>query len=396
MTSPDGADTERAADGDAVQPDAESAFDLGGLFSHDDDVVQDLAVPPADSVTALFATTPQPSVPIPASADDALHLAPAPERRPDTAEGHLFDQAEPEAHPYTHSFPAPIPARPIPHHAAPRFGLGRSGLIAMTIGIVVTAAGCAWALATPQAPAPVAVASTPTPTVDPARVAKVHDSAAALVAAVADAQKSAVAFAAPLAALQGSSDEPARLAAESARQTYVAALAAVKAPSALKNETNATLDQAERQIATGQSSLAAATAGFKGAIRTFWQSIPAYAATAVQDNADAEESFRTAVTTAAAAVAGADPFGPTPFAAMESWRTALAALVADQARAVAESESNSSGYTDGDTGTGTGSQPSTPSTPPEQPAPTDPTPTTEPSTPPTDTPAPTDPSTPTG
>ncbi|VXB72606.1 conserved hypothetical protein [Microbacterium sp. 8M] len=351
--------------------------------------------PMPTSGTAPAATLPAPTDP--SGPVDTLDLhAQSPTAPIDTAEAHLFDDAAAEAHPYTHSFPAPVPARPEPLHAAPRYGLGRAQAIAMAAGLVVTAIGVGWALATPTPP--VALAASAAPTVDPARVAKVDDSITELDAAISAARTRADSFTAPLAAMAGSSDEPARLAADAARQAYVAALAAIKVPKpAGSSASNAVLDQRQREVAAGQASLTAATTAFRNAIIAFRQSFPAYAEAALADNPDAAEPFRTAVTEAAAAVAASDPFGPTPFAALDAWRSALAALIADQERAVAEADSRDSGTTDGsggsggsdDTGTSTGggttSEPT--STPPAEstqpPAVTDPPVVVDSTTPPT-------------
>lgn len=404
----DRAGTEGAAHGDGPQPDDHHAFDLASLFDHHED---DVSATPLEDFSALFAgpgdvartekgspaseepetTDPQgpgtdadaPVMPAPGehrNPDDDLDLhLQAPTALIDTAEGHLFDDAATEAHPYTHSFPAPVPARPEPQHAAPRYGLGRPQAIAMAAGLVVTALGVGWALATPGAPVPVAVSATPTSSVDPARIAKVNAAVDSLESAVKAAQTSAESFSSPLAAMAGSSDESARLAAEAARQAYTAALAAVKVPkSAGKSATNVQLDQLEREVASREASLTAATAGFRGAITTFRQSVPGYAATAVADNPDAAEPFRTAATETAAAVAASDPFGAMSFAPWDAWRSALAALITDQARAVAESDSSGSGGGTGDTGTGTGGGATTePTQPPPvttepPPVPTDP------------------------
>ncbi|MCE4027339.1 hypothetical protein LXM50_15295 [Microbacterium sp. Au-Mic1] len=370
----DGAGTAAAANGERPQPGDGSAFDLSALFPHEHGPEQAAGESHHDDVGALFADL-APSQQIPAVRQDEvddLHLTPA-TALIDTTEGHLFDEAEIEAHPYTHSFPSPVPARPEPQHAQ-TYGFARPQAIAMAVGLVITAAGAGWALATPAASAPVTVQASPTATVDPERVANVNESVDTLAAAVVAAKTSADSFAAPLAAMAGSSDESARLAADAARQAYVAAIAAVKVPKpAGKSATNASLDQLERDIAAGHASLTAASAGFRGAITTFRQSIPAFAATAVAENADAAEPFRIAATDTAAAAAASDPFGPTPFAAMEAWRSALAALIADQARAVAEGESSGSGRTGG-TGTsgGTTTEPTVPPTEPSSPPPSDP------------------------
>jgi len=384
---PNGAGTAGAANGERLQPGDGGAFDLSALFSHEHDDEQAAGEGHHDDVGILFAD-PTPSQPRPAALQsevDDLHLTPA-TALIDTAEGRLFDEAEIEAHPYTHSFPAPLPARPEPQHAQ-TYGFARPQAIAMAVGLVITAGGAGWALAAPAASAPVTVQASPSATVDPERVTTVNDSVDALAAAVTTAKATADSFTAPLAAMAGSSDESARLAADAARQAYVAAIAAVKVPKpAGKGATNASLDQLERDVAAGHTTLTAATAGFRGAITTFRQSIPAFAATAVADNPDAAEPFRIAATDTAAAAAASDPFGPTPFAAMEAWRNALAALIADQARAVAEAESNGSGGSGGSGGTGgTGTDGGTttePTTPPTEPSSPQPTPDPQPTDPP--------------
>ncbi|MGO4680945.1 hypothetical protein [Microbacterium sp. 2MCAF23] len=372
-----GTGTAGAPHADRPSIDDARAFDASSLFLHEPSEAD--AAQGHDDVGILFGGLWEPSDPS-SRADpvDELHLAPATVLI-DTAEGHLFDEAERVAHPYTHSFPAPAPARVEPLHASPKYGMSRPQVIAMAAGLVVTALGAGWALATPPPSSPVTVVASPTATLDPARMAKVDDSVGALAAAVKSEQARADSFAAPLAAMAGSSDESARLAADAARQAYIAALAAVKVPKLpTKNATNASLDQVERDLAAANSTLTAATAGFRAAITTFRQSIPAFAEIAVADNGDAAEPFRTAATEAASAAAASDPFGPTPFAAMDAWRSALAALIADQARAVAEAQSSGSG------GTGT----ETPTEPTQPPAPVE---TTPPSPPPSDPGTPTDP-----
>lgn len=367
---------------DAAPFDDARAFDASSLFAHDPE--PDPEAVQHDDVGILFGDlmTPTDQVDLgasndPAHPDEGLHLAPE-TTLIDTAEGHLFDEAETVAHPYTHAFPAPAPARPVPQHAAPRYGIGRPQVIAMAVGLVITAAGAGWALSTPVAESPVAVSPSPTVTVDPERVARVNESVVALAAAVKAEQTRADSFAVPLAAMAGSSDESMRVAADAARQAYVAALAAVKVPEPpAKNPTNASLDQLEREVTAATSSLSAASSGFRTAITTFRQSIPAFAATAVADNADAAEPFRTAVTEAAAAAAAADPFGPAPFAALDAWRNALAALIADQARAVAAADSSGSG---GSGGGGTGGDGGGTTTGPTTPPVTEPSPQREPTT----------------
>lgn len=290
---------------------------------------------------------------------------------------HLFSESgaiEPDpaagAHP-TGPLPRSLPARHEPEHAAPGYGITRPQLIAMGVGAVITLIGIGWTMMTPAVPVPVPVAVKPSPTVtvDPARVAKVNDSIDALAGGVQAAQASAGSFEAPLAGIAGYSDDAARIAADTARQAFAAATAAVKVPEKVgATSDTATLDQRERDVATAQTALTAATTAFHNAIGTFRQSILAYAATAVETNADADESFRTAATDAAAALANSDPFGPPAFAPWDAWRTALANLVADEARVIDEQNSYSggSGTSSGGTDTSTpqDAAPSAPANPP--------------------------------
>ena len=335
-------------------------FDLSSLFVHGQD--EDQAVLLRDEVGALFAEPP----PRTATASWSTDELPT---------GLFAEVARPATPARVMTTSRPIPFPHAPEHAAPTYRMTRVQLIAMGVGVVVTLAGAGWALATPTVPVPTVVAA-PAATVDPERVAKVGDEVDALAAAVQAAQTSATSAAAPLAAMAGYSDEPARVAAEAARQAYVSALGALKLPAKTGTTArNAALDQQERDIAAAQSALTTATGAFRAAIASFTQALPAYAATAIADNADADESLRAATTQAAATVAGTDPFGTTAFTTWDQWRTTLSALVADQARVVAERNASESGGTDG-SGSPTPTQPTTapePTTPPV----TDPSPTPE-------------------
>ncbi|MBS1907891.1 MAG: hypothetical protein JST33_15320 [Actinobacteria bacterium] len=332
-----------------AQPGDERGFDASSLFVHEADTSMETMQ--YDDVGELFehAITADLEAETPQDPDRDLHLHLLSATEPiETVEVHLFDEVESESRPQAHAFPVPAPAQPRQHHAAP-FGMGRVQMIAMAAGLGVATLGVGWALVTLPAHPHVAAVPSPTVTIDPERLAKIDHSVDVLAAAVAAAQASADSFAAQLAAMVGSCDEPARLAADAARQAYVAALVAVKVPErSAETATIASLDQLERDVSTANASLTAASTAFRSAITTFRQSIPPFAATAVADNADAAPSFRTAATEAAAAAAAADPFGPSPFAAMDAWRNALAALVSDQARAVAApGPSGSSGSTPG-------------------------------------------------
>ncbi|MGN8026945.1 hypothetical protein [Microbacterium sp. 22242] len=342
--------------------------DLAALFAHGPHEEPEAVADFDDDVGALFA-------PSAVTAGEGSAEPPA--------DGLFAEPANATPSPRPGSTPRKIPAMHEPEHAAPGYGLTRSQRIAMGVGAVVTMLGAGWALAAPASSGPVGETPSPIATVDPARAAAVADGIDALAGALQSAEASAGSFAAPLAAMAGSSDETARAAAEAARQTYAAALAAVKVPAKTgATSGNAVLDEAERGTAAAQHALTAATTAFRAAISAFTQSLPAYAETAVATDADADESFRTAVTDAAATVAATDPLGPTAFTTWDAWRVALAALHEDQARAVAAQSSTDSGTTDSGTtdsggtdsgGTDSGTTPTTPeSTPTTEPQPTSP------------------------
>lgn len=333
--------------------------DLSSLFEHAQEMDPGAAY--RDDVGALFAQ-PTTWVASPGSAESPTNLFAAPD-----SGGQRRRRTQPRS--------MPIPFRHEPEHAAPTYRMTRPQLFAMGVGLLVTLAGAGWALATPAVSTPTALAS-PVATVDHERVAKIGGEVDALAAAVQAAQASAASFEAPLAAMAGSSDEAARGAADAARQAYASAIAAVKVPAKPGSvDRSSALDQTEHDIAAAQSSLDAATTAFHAAITSFAQTLPAYAATAVADNADADEAVRTATTQSADAVAGTDPFAPTAFATWDGWRTAHAALLADEARVISEWNSSGSGGSGGTGGDGSGSPPPAPVSPdpapPAQP-PTDP------------------------
>jgi|GEM_PF-3162342 len=213
--------------------------------------------------------------------------------------------------------------------AGPGGGLTRPRLIAMGVGIAVTLVGAGWALAAPGASAPVPTPS-PSATVDAARVAAAIDGIDRLAAQVQTAKTSAAGFAAPLAAMQGASDETARAAAEAARQTYDRAIAAVAVPAKPSPTADtATLTAVEKNTSDARDALTAAGIAFHTAITTFIGTMPGYAVTAVAANSDGARDLRDAATKAAVLMASSDPFTPPGFAPWDGWRAALAALVAD-------------------------------------------------------------------
>ena len=211
----------------------------------------------------------------------------------------------------------------------PGAGLSRSQLIAMGVGVAITLAGAGWALAAPGAPASTPT-SVPSPTPDAARVTAAIDAIDQLSARVTTAKSTATAFAAPLASLQGSSDEAARAAAETARQAYEGALAAVVVPGKPGRNIDATaLAAVEKSTADAASALDDASMTFHAAISVFIGTMPGYSVTAVAANSDGSAELRDAVTRAASAMASSDPFTPPGFAPWDRWRAALAALIAD-------------------------------------------------------------------
>ena len=267
--------------------------------------------------------------------------------------------------------------------------LTRGQLIAMGVGVVVTLAGVGWAVAAPSSARPVPTASA---TADPARAIKAGAAIDGVAAQLKESQGVAAEFGPPLAALQGASDEPARAAAESARQVFVQALAQVKVPAKPpRTADEAALAAVEKDTAAAQNAIITARAAFHSAISSFVGTIPGYAVQVVKDNADGSADLRKAATSAAIAMAASDPFTPPWFGPWDAWRAALAALIAD-----AGSSSGDQPWTDDGDGGGTGGTdtPAVPSAPPVDPAPSQP-PAPDPPTPdPPTNPDPTAPPTP--
>ena len=260
--------------------------------------------------------------------------------------------------------------------------LTRGQLIAMGVGVVVTLAGVGWAVAAPSSARPAPTASA---TADPARAVKAAAAIDGVAAQLKESQGVATEFGPPLAALQGASDEPARAAAESARQAFVQALSEVKVPAKPpRTADDAALAAVEKDTTAAQNAIITARAAFHSAISTFVGTMPGYAVRVVEDNADGSSDLRKAATTAAIAMASSDPFTPPWFGPWDAWRAALAALIADAGGSSGDQPSNGDGG-----GSGGGDAPAAPSAPPVDPAPSQP---PVPDTPPD--PAPTTPPTP--
>lgn len=361
--------------------DAERDHDLDELFARFDHQPEPGAA--ESGVAGLFADDPVAEEPPVGELFTAeLHAAAPPAVDP-TAADPLAEEPEaaaPPASPASHA-PAP-PAPPAPGEAAaaetseadggrprggPGAGLSRSQLIAMGVGVAVTLAGAGWALAAPGAPASTPT-SVPSPTPDAARVTAAIDAIDQLSARVTTAKSTATAFAAPLASLQGSSDEAARAAAETARQAYEGALAAVVVPGKPGRNIDATaLAAVEKSTADAASALDDASMTFHAAISVFIGTMPGYSVTAVAANSDGSAELRDAVTRAASAMASSDPFTPPGFAPWDRWRAALAALIAD-----------ATGTTDSQPPVDTGTTPAAPEPAPAPSAPTPPDPATPP------------------
>lgn len=240
--------------------------------------------------------------------------------------------------------------------------LTRSQLIAMGVGLVVTLAGVGWAVAAPSAAKPTPSASA---AADPGRARKAGASIDELNAQVQAAKGVVAEFEAPLAAMHGASDEPARAAAESARQAYAQAVAAIVVPAKPSATADgATLGAAERGVKAGQDALLTAGAAFHNAISAFVGTMPGYAVKAVDDNDAAAEQLRTAVTAAAMKVASTDPFTPPKFAPWDSWRAALAALLKDTGDDSADQSSSSGGGSEQTSQGSNAPQPADPAPPP--------------------------------
>lgn len=199
-----------------------------------------------------------------------------------------------------------------------------------------------------------------------ARVDRINADIDALTTALEASRGSAASFADPLARMAGVSDDAARTAAEQAREAYVTALdalvvpeeadeaergdidtevlAEVEAEQASVDARSAELDRLAADVAAVRSALAEEDAAFHAAIAAFVATIPAYGAGVVEENPEAEESFRAAVTETAQTVSTTDPFAPNGFAAWDGYAAAVGALRADEQRAVEEREAEEEYY----------------------------------------------------
>lgn len=161
-----------------------------------------------------------------------------------------------------------------------------------------------------------------------------------------------------LAAMASYGDETARLAAEAARQEYVQELEAIEIPAPaphyrrdaidttslddVAEAMNATharmldLDRTEEQLVRVDEALSASDGDLEAALAAFVSTVPPAAAAIVAENPDAEQAFRDEVGRTAADVASSDPVTR---AGLETWTAyiaAVAALRADQQRALDE------------------------------------------------------------
>ncbi|MBN6190653.1 hypothetical protein JQN58_27720 [Aneurinibacillus sp. BA2021] len=129
------------------------------------------------------------------------------------------------------------------------------------------------------------------------------------------------------------------------------------------------LDQATAEMRTIRTAFDALRPAATPAVTAYLASSVPAAAEATADRQRAEESFRTAVTDAAAQVAASDPWTPGGQAALVAYRDAFAALLDDQFRAEVEQERADTQRRQGGQSGGQQDQPSDGSTPPP---PTDP------------------------
>lgn len=181
----------------------------------------------------------------------------------------------------------------------------------------------------------------------------------------------------PVARMAGVSDEGLRAAAAQAQTTYLDALRDVALPRmpAELQQADATsmaeVDDARRELTAYQAQLdvverafddiaqtqGVAEATFHRDMSAFTESMPGFAAQLVQQNPDATQSIRDALTAAAAAVASTVPYTPNGTAPWDPYITAVNALRADQLRAM--DERNAAEQSGTDSGT-RGSQSTTP------------------------------------
>lgn len=182
-----------------------------------------------------------------------------------------------------------------------------------------------------------------------ARVATVSTGRAARVARAAELQVS-------LSALAGLVDEPARAAAESARQAYAVAIERLDVPAPLPryhrgaidetspeaiaaavDETQVRaieLDRFEEKVARAEEALRTLGIDLRAKLAALVTSVPGTAAAIAAQNPDADPAFRDAVARAAEAVASTDPVTK---AGLDTWTAYIVAVVAlrtDQQRAL--------------------------------------------------------------
>lgn len=159
----------------------------------------------------------------------------------------------------------------------------------------------------------------------------------------------------PLEQLTGMSDEAALAAAETARSAYLSALEGLTVPPAVGEFTAPAVDEeslpsigaAIDEVTTRSSEVSAIATQvddlreelvaldrtFATAMATFAATVPASATAIVEENSDADESFREAVIQTADAVAASALATPTSVATLPAYSTAVTDLRDDQLRA---------------------------------------------------------------
>lgn len=198
------------------------------------------------------------------------------------------------------------------------------------------------------------------------RIDRVNADIDALATALETSTATAESFAPPLERIAGASDDHARTTAEQARQAYATALQEIVVPERVAGHERNDIDtevlaevEAEQavverravelgrlagDVTSARLALTDVDEAFRSAVATFLGTVPAFADTVVVEGLDAEEHFRTAVVETAQTVATSDAFAPDAFVAWDGYIAAVAALRADQQRAVDEAEEDDNYY----------------------------------------------------
>lgn len=174
--------------------------------------------------------------------------------------------------------------------------------------------------------------------------------------AVADAEALADSAEAPLAGLEGRSDEPARAAALTALATFrdeIRGQSAPREPAAYRREADADqslpavaaqldavraasleIDAAIDETRAARSAVAASEETFRAALSALGATLPGFAAVVAGENRDAGQSYRAAVTAAADAVVAAQLGGGSGGAEMIAYAAAVDALRGENQRVI--------------------------------------------------------------